>query len=151
MSISEALEFFKDDRTLFNMLSILERIGMGYLTLGQPTSSLSGGESQRVKIAKELGRNKKGHILYILDEPTSGLSLYDTAKLLSLLQDLVNDGNSIIVIEHDLDILSYCDWLVELGPEGGPKGGDIIAKGSPIDIANNPSSVIAPFLKIVRK
>jgi len=151
MSISEALEFFKDDRTIFNMLSILERIGMGYLTLGQPTSSLSGGESQRVKIAKELGRNKKGHILYILDEPTSGLSLYDTAKLLSLLQDLVNNGNSIIVIEHDLDILSYCDWIVELGPEGGPKGGHIIAMGSPIDITNNKSSVIAPFLKILRK
>jgi len=151
MSISEASEFFKDDRTLFSMLSILERIGMGYLTLGQPSSSLSGGESQRVKIAKELGRNKKGHVLYILDEPTSGLSQYDTAKLLSLLQDLVNDGNTIIVIEHDLDILSYCDWLIELGPEGGPTGGDIIAEGSPIDITTNPSSVIAPFLKNIRK
>lgn len=151
MSISEASEFFKDDRALFSMLSILERIGMGYLRLGQPSSSLSGGESQRVKIAKELGRNKKGHVLYILDEPTSGLSQYDTAKLLSLLQDLVNDGNSIIVIEHDLDILSYCDWLIELGPEGGPKGGVIIAEGSPIDIATNPSSVIAPFLKIIGK
>ena len=151
MSVSEAVEFFKDDRSIFNMLSILERIGMGYLTLGQPTNSLSGGESQRVKIAKELGRNKKGHILYILDEPTSGLSLFDTAKLLSLFQDLVNDGNSIIVIEHDLDILSYCDWIIELGPEGGPNGGQIIAKGAPIDITNNPSSIIAPFLKIVRK
>ena len=148
LSISQAAEFFKDVKTISNMFSILERIGMGYLTLGQPTSSLSGGESQRVKIAKELGRNKKGHILYILDEPTSGLSLYDAGKLLSLLQDLINDGNSIIIIEHDLDVLSYCDWIIELGPGGGPKGGQIIAMGAPIDISNNESSIIAPFLKI---
>ncbi|MHA2038981.1 MAG: excinuclease ABC subunit UvrA, partial [Promethearchaeota archaeon] len=148
MSVSEGKTFFKDKKAIFRMLSILERIGMGYLTLGQPTFSLSGGESQRVKIAKELGRNKKGHILYILDEPSSGLSMYDVAKLLSLLRELVNKGNSVIVIEHDLDTLQFCDWLIELGPEGGPNGGYIIAEGSPIDLIKNKSSVIAPFLTL---
>jgi len=148
MSVSEGKMFFKDNKSIFNMMSIFERIGMGYLTLGQPTSSLSGGESQRVKIAKELGRNKKGHILYILDEPSSGLSMYDVAKLLSLLRELVNKGNSVIVIEHDLDTLRYCDWLIELGPEGGPKGGYVIAEGSPLDLIKNEKSVIAPFLTL---
>lgn len=149
MSVSEGREFFKENKSISNMLSILERIGMGYLTLGQPTPSLSGGESQRVKIAKELGRNKKGHILYILDEPTSGLSLYDIAKLLSLLRELVNVGNSVILIEHDLDMLQFCDYIIELGPESGPKGGYIIAKGSPMDIIKTKSSVIAPFLTVL--
>jgi excinuclease UvrABC ATPase subunit len=108
---------------------------------------LSGGEVQRIKLAKEIGRRRKGNILYVLDEPTTGLSLYDTANLLALLDTLVKQGNSVIVIEHDPTVLSYCDWLIELGPGGGSEGGEIIAQGSPLDLKKNPRSQTGPFLE----
>jgi excinuclease ABC A subunit len=148
MSVTDAATLFRDTPSIHAMLSVLEQTGMGYITLGQPTSTLSGGEAQRIKLAKEIGRRRKGNILYVLDEPTTGLSLYDTTNLLALLDTLVNQGNSVIVIEHDPTVLSYCDWLIELGPGGGSEGGEIIAQGSPFDLKQNPRSQTGPFLEI---
>ena len=147
MSVADAANLFRHTPSILAMLSVLEQTGMGYITLGQPTSTLSGGEAQRIKLAKEIGRRRKGNILYVLDEPTTGLSLYDTANLLELLDTLVNQGNSVIVIEHDPMVLSYCDWLIELGPGGGVEGGEVVAQGSPLDLKQNPRSQTAPFLE----
>ena len=147
MSVTDAATLFWDTPSIHAMLSVLEQTGMGYITLGQPTSTLSGGEAQRIKLAKEIGRRRKGNILYVLDEPTTGLSLYDTTNLLALLDTLVKKGNSVIVIEHDPTVLSYCDWLIELGPGGGSEGGEIIAQGSPFDLKQNPRSQTGPFLE----
>jgi len=146
MSIAEAFLFFADQNRIVKPLCILEQMGMGYLTLGQPSSSLSGGEAQRVKLAKELGRQLKGNMLYVLDEPTTGLSLYDTALLLKLLDQLVASGNSVIVIEHNVEVLKNCDYIIELGPEGGDKGGEIIAKGTPEQLRDNPNSKTGRYL-----
>lgn len=146
MSIAEAVPFFADESSIEKPLRILEQMGMGYLTLGQPTSSLSGGEAQRVKLAKELGKQREGNMLYVLDEPTTGLSLYDTALLLKLLNQLVLSGNSVIVIEHNIEVLKSCDYIIELGPEGGDKGGEIIAKGTPERLRNNPNSRTGRYL-----
>lgn len=146
MSIAEASVFFSDQGSIVKPLRILEDMGMGYLTLGQPTSSLSGGEAQRVKLAKELGRQVKGNMLYVLDEPTTGLSLYDTALLLKLLDQLVTSGNSVIVIEHNTEVLKNCDYIIELGPEGGDMGGEIIAKGTPKMLRDNPNSKTGRYL-----
>jgi excinuclease ABC A subunit len=147
LSVTEAANLFRDVPAICTMLSVLEQTGMGYITLGQPTATLSGGEAQRIKLAKEIGRRRKGNILYVLDEPTTGLSQYDTANLLTLLDTLVKRGNSLIVIEHDPTVLSYCDWLIELGPGGGIEGGEIIAQGSPSDLQQNPRSQTGPFLE----
>ena len=119
---------------------------MRYIKLGQPTPTLSGGEAQRIKLAKEIGKRRKGRILYVLDEPTSGLSLYDTARLIQLLDELVVKGNSIIVIEHDPVVLRTCDWIVELGPAGGSEGGRIIAEGSPGALKANSNSITGRYL-----
>jgi len=146
MNIAEAIFFFADQNSIVKPLRILEQMGMGYLTLGQPSSSLSGGEAQRVKLAKELGRQLKGNMLYVLDEPTTGLSLYDTALLLKLLDQLVASGNSVIVIEHNVEVLKSCDYIIELGPEGGDKGGEIIAKGTPEMLRDNPNSKTGRYL-----
>ena len=132
LSAAEAMALFSDDKPITRMLDVLERTGMGYIKLGQPTSTLSGGESQRIKLAKEIGRYKtQGNTLYVLDEPTTGLSLYDIDKLLCLIDELVGSGNSVIIIEHDPTVLSYCDWLLELGPGAGRQGGELVAAGSP--------------------
>ncbi len=146
MSVTEAVLFFADQKSIVKPLSILEQMGMGYLTLGQPSPSLSGGEAQRVKLAKELGQQVKGNMLYVLDEPTTGLSLYDTALLLKLLDQLVASGNSVIVIEHNTEVLKCCDYIIELGPEGGEKGGEIIAKGTPDRLRVNLNSKIGRYL-----
>jgi excinuclease ABC A subunit len=146
MSIAEAILFFADENSIVKPLCILEQMGMGYLTLGQPSSSLSGGEAQRVKLAKELGRQLKGNMLYVLDEPTTGLSLYDTTLLLKLLDQLVLSGNSVIVIEHNVEVLKNCDYIIELGPEGGDKGGEIIAKGTPEELRDNLNSKTGRYL-----
>ena len=147
MTVSEASKLFAADTSISNVLQILEDIGMGYITLGQPAPTLSGGEAQRVKLAKELGRARKTKSLYILDEPTVGLSFYDAVKLIELLEQLIREGNSVLIIEHDLDILGYCDYIIELGPEGGPNGGEIIALGTPQDIVANVKSVTGKYLK----
>ncbi|MFW9827827.1 MAG: excinuclease ABC subunit UvrA [Candidatus Thorarchaeota archaeon] len=146
MTVNEALYLFKNQENISKLLEILDEIGMGYIELGQPAPTLSGGEAQRVKLAKELGKIRKGKSLYILDEPTVGLSFYDAIKLMELLEKLVQKGNTIIIIEHDPEILSYCDYIIELGPEGGPKGGEIIAYGTPKDIILNKKSKTGPYL-----
>ncbi|MFX1418099.1 MAG: excinuclease ABC subunit UvrA [Promethearchaeota archaeon] len=140
MTVNEAAELFRSQESISKVLKILDEIGMGYIELGQPAPTLSGGEAQRVKLAKELGKVRKGKSLYILDEPTVGLSFFDAAKLIDLLERLVGEGNSVLIIEHDPEILSYCDYLIELGPEGGPKGGEIVAKGTPEEIKLNKNS-----------
>jgi excinuclease ABC A subunit len=146
MTVNEALKLFKNQESISKVLEILDEIGMGYIELGQPAPTLSGGEAQRVKLAKELGKIRKGKSLYILDEPTVGLSFYDVIKLMDLLEKLVQKGNSVLIIEHDPEILSYCDYIIELGPEGGPKGGEIIAYGTPKDIILNKKSKIGLYL-----
>lgn len=146
MSIAEAGFFFAEHNSIMKPLRILEQMGMGYLTLGQPTSSLSGGEAQRVKLAKELGKQRGGNMLYVLDESTTGLSLYDTALLLKLLDQLVSSGNSVIVIEHNAEVLKSCDYIIELGPEGGDMGGEIIAEGTPEQLIVNPNSKTGRYL-----
>jgi excinuclease ABC subunit A len=146
ITVSEALKLFKSENSISNVLKILENIGMGYITLGQPAPTLSGGEAQRIKLAKELGTAKKTKSLYILDEPTVGLSFYDAVKLMELLERLVETGNSVLIIEHDLDILTYCDYIIELGPEGGPGGGEIIAVGTPQEIIANRKSITGKYL-----
>ena len=120
---------------------------MGYITLGQPAPTLSGGEAQRIKLARELGKTKKSGTLYILDEPTTGLHASDISKLLIILDKLVKKGNNVIIIEHDIDVLQFMDWIIELGPEGGPKGGEIIATGPPEEVAVQSNSKTGPFLK----
>jgi len=146
MTVSEALELFKSQDNISSVLKILDEIGMGYITLGQPAPTLSGGEAQRIKLAKELGKIRKGNTLYILDEPTVGLSFYDAIKLMELLERLKQDGNSILIIEHDPEILSFCDYIIEMGPEGGPKGGFIIAMGTPQEIIKDVKSITGKYL-----
>jgi len=147
MTVSESLELFKSQTNISNVLKILDEIGMGYIELGQPAPTLSGGEAQRIKLAKELGKIRKGNSLYILDEPTVGLSFYDSLKLMELLDRLVQEGNSVLIIEHDPDILSFMDYIIELGPGGGPKGGEIIFIGTPEEMKNNKNSKTGPYLK----
>lgn len=146
MRVSEAVSFFEDNKGIVSTLKVLEQIGMGYIKLGQPTPTLSGGESQRIKLAKEIGKRRRGNILYVLDEPTTGLSQYDTAKLIVLLDELIANGNSVIVVEHNTDVLKCCDWIIELGPEGGQKGGYIIAEGSPEELKANLKSITGRYL-----
>jgi excinuclease ABC A subunit len=150
MTVTEALEFFKDHKTIYRKLKVFDDTGMGYITLGQSTMTISGGEAQRLKLAKQLATRKKGHVLYIFDEPTTGLSAYDTDKLLQLIYDLYKKGNSVIIIEHDPDVLSFCDYIIELGPKGGDEGGKIIASGSPEELLNNSDSVTGKYLKIYK-
>jgi excinuclease UvrABC ATPase subunit len=146
MSISDARSFFRQNSDIHAALQVIEQIGMGYIKLGQPTSTLSGGEAQRIKLAKELWKKRKGNILYVLDEPTTGLSPYDTSCLISLLDRLAQEGNSVIVIEHDTAVLATCDWIIELGPGGGSEGGTVVATGTPAMLKNNPNSVIGRYL-----
>ncbi len=148
LTVTEALGVFNNEEIIMKHLKILDEIGMGYITLGQPATTLSGGEAQRIKLAKELGRARKSRTVYVLDEPTAGLHYNDVLKLLSLLDKLVDQGNTVLIIEHDLDILLYVDYMIELGPGGGPKGGEIIAVGNPEEIKTNPQSKTAPFLEI---
>ena len=148
LTVSEALDVFKNEEKIMKYLTILDNIGMGYITLGQPAPTLSGGEAQRIKLAKELGRARKSKTLYVLDEPTTGLHYSDILKLITMLDRLVDNGNTVLIIEHDIDILSYVDYLIELGPDGGPKGGEIIALGTPEEIKMNSKSKTAQFLDV---
>ncbi len=147
MTVDNALEFFKDIPILKNKLLILQEVGLGYIQLGQSALTLSGGESQRIKLAKELSKQTRGHTIYILDEPTTGLHFYDVDKLLILVKKLVSKGNTVLITEHNLDIIRHADWIIDLGPDGGDKGGQIIAEGSVEEISNNPNSFTGQWLK----
>ena len=151
MTVEEALEFFTNIPKAANKLQTLLDVGLGYVKLGQPATTLSGGEAQRVKLASELSRRATGKTLYLIDEPTTGLSFYDVHKLLDVLQRLVDKGNSILVIEHNLDVIRCADWVIDLGPEGGDKGGEVIAVGTPEDIAKNEKSYTGKYLQQVLK
>jgi len=127
-------------------LEMLQRVGLGYIHIGQPATTLSGGEAQRVKLSKELARRSTGKTLYILDEPTTGLHFEDVKKLLEVLHALVDQGNTVLVIEHNLEVIKTADWIVDLGPEGGDKGGRIVAVGTPEDVADTPESYTGQYL-----
>ncbi len=146
MTVDEALALFEDVPAARTRLQVLSDVGLGYLQLGQPTTTMSGGEAQRVKLAKELGRRGSGRTLYLLDEPTTGLHPADVARLLGVLQRLVDGGNSVIVVEHNLELVKTADWVIDLGPEGGAAGGRLIAEGTPEHIAQTPASYTGQFL-----
>jgi len=147
MSFDEAVEFFSPYPKISRQLAIVKEVGLGYLTLGQPSTTLSGGESQRIKLSSELGKKDTGNTLYILDEPTTGLHFEDIKILLDVLQKLVDKGNTMIVIEHNMDVIKQADYIFDLGKEGGKNGGEIIAQGTPEQVANNPQSVTGYYLK----
>jgi excinuclease ABC subunit A len=149
MSVSEALEFFENIPAIRNKLETLVSVGLGYIKLGQPATTLSGGEAQRIKLSSELSKRATGKTLYILDEPTTGLHFADIDKLLMVLQSLVDKGNTVIVIEHNLDVIKNADWIIDLGPEGGDGGGTVIAQGTPETVAKNKQSHTGAFLQRV--
>ena len=147
MTVSEALDFFKYHRHIHRKLNTLMKVNLDYLSLGQSSTTLSGGEAQRVKLSRELSKKKRGKTLYILDEPTTGLHFEDIKKLLDLLNELVDLGNTVMVIEHNLDVIKSCDHLIDLGPAGGEEGGEIVAEGTPEEVASHPISETGRFLK----
>ena len=147
MTIDEAYTFFENIPSIKNKLDLLRRVGLGYIKLGQPATTLSGGEAQRIKLSKELSKRATGKTLYILDEPTTGLHFEDINKLLKILHSLVEQGNSLIVIEHNLDVIKTADHIIDIGPEGGDGGGQIIAQGTPEEITKSTVSYTAKFLK----
>ena len=147
MTVSEALEFFSAIPKIRRKLQTIEDVGLGYVQLGQPATTLSGGEAQRMKLASELHRQSNGKSFYILDEPTTGLHMADIKRLLGVLQRLVDAGNTVLVIEHDLDVVKSADWLIDLGPEGGEAGGFVVAAGTPETIAAVPESYTGQYLK----
>ena len=147
MTVSEALQFFSSIPHIRQKLEVLEDIGLGYLQLGQPASTLSGGEAQRVRLSKELGKKSTGSTLYILDEPTTGLHFVDIQRLLNVIDSLVKLGNTVIIIEHNLDVIKAADHVIDLGPEGGEEGGRVVAEGTPEQVSENPNSYTGKFLK----
>ena len=147
MTVEEALNFFKNIPKIYNKLKLINDVGLGYIKLGQPSTTLSGGEAQRVKLSTELSKRSTGKTLYLLDEPTTGLHFDDISKLLKILNKLVEAGNTVLVIEHNLEVIKTADYIIDLGPEGGNKGGEIIAQGTPEEVAKNPGSYTGNFLK----
>tara|TARA_B100000700_G_scaffold323703_1_gene428016 strand:+ start:313 stop:3189 length:2877 start_codon:yes stop_codon:yes gene_type:complete len=147
MTVDEGCEFFQNIPNIYSKLLTLKHVGLGYIKIGQQATTLSGGEAQRIKLAKELSKRSTGRTLYILDEPTTGLHSHDIKKLLEILQAFVKTGNTVVVIEHNLDVIKTADWLIDMGPEGGSEGGKIIAEGPPEKIAEIPSSYTGKFLK----
>jgi excinuclease ABC subunit A len=149
MTVEQAADVFSAIPQAADRLRTLVDVGLGYVKLGQPAPTLSGGEAQRVKLATELSKRATGKTLYLIDEPTTGLSFYDVHKLMEVMQRLVDKGNSILVIEHNLDVIRCADWVIDLGPEGGNKGGEIIAFGTPEEVAAHPTSHTGRYLKQV--
>jgi excinuclease ABC subunit A len=147
MTVDQALEEFSAFPHMLNKLSLLQEVGLGYVKIGQPGNTLSGGEAQRVKLAKELSRRATGRTLYVLDEPSVGLHAADVHKLIEVLQRLVEAGNSVLIIEHNLEIIKVSDWIIDLGPEGGDRGGELVAEGTPEQILSVPGSYTGAFLK----
>ena len=146
MTVEDAQSFFSAIPSIREKMDALMRVGLGYIKVGQQATTLSGGEAQRVKLSKELSKRATGRTLYILDEPTTGLHFDDVRKLLEVLHELVDQGNTIVVIEHNLDVIKTADWIIDIGPEGGDKGGQIVAEGRPEDVALNPKSYTAHYL-----
>jgi excinuclease ABC subunit A len=146
MTVDEAQDFFKAVPRVRDTLTTLQRVGLGYIHVGQQATTLSGGEAQRVKLAKELSKRATGRTFYILDEPTTGLHFHDVAKLLDVLHELTDQGNTVVVIEHNLEVIKTADWVIDLGPEGGDGGGEIVASGTPEDIVKVKRSHTATFL-----
>jgi excinuclease ABC subunit A len=146
MSVHEAMAHFEHHREIQRVLQTLDDVGLGYIKLGQPSPTLSGGEAQRIKLSRELARVGTGRTMYILDEPTTGLHFEDVKKLLHVLDRLVEAGNTVVVIEHNLDVIKCADWIIDLGPEGGEEGGRIIAEGTPEEVAQVKESFTGHFL-----
>jgi len=151
MTIEEGIEFFEDIPAIYDRLKTLMEVGLGYLKLGQSATTLSGGEAQRIKISAELYRAHLQKTIYLLDEPTVGLHYDDVNKLIDILQRLVDKGNTVVVIEHNLDVIKNADYIIDIGPEGGERGGEIVARGTPEDVAKSTSSHTAKYLRKVLK
>ncbi len=149
MTVEDALSFFKNIPKITKKFQTLYDVGLGYIKVGQPSTTLSGGEAQRIKLATELSKRSTGSTMYILDEPTTGLHFDDVHKLIDILQRLVGSGNSVVVIEHNLDVIKTSDYIIDLGPEGGDKGGEVIAKGTPEQIIKKANSYTGQFLKTI--
>ena len=147
MTVEEAVHFFENVPTIRKKIETLNDVGLSYLKLGHPSTSLSGGEAQRIKLATELSRRSTGKTIYILDEPTTGLHFEDVRKLIDILQRLVDAGNTVLVIEHNLDVIKTADYLIDIGPEGGDRGGTVIAKGTPEEVAQMPQSYTGQYVK----
>ncbi|MBQ8633002.1 MAG: AAA family ATPase, partial [Lachnospiraceae bacterium] len=147
MTIEEAVHFFENVPTIRRKIETLNDVGLSYLKLGHPSTSLSGGEAQRIKLATELARRSTGKTIYILDEPTTGLHFEDVRKLIEILQRLADGGNTVLVIEHNLDVIKTADYIIDIGPEGGDKGGTVIAKGTPEEVAKMPQSYTGKYIK----
>jgi excinuclease ABC subunit A len=147
LSVDDALEFFANVPTIKRKLKTLQDVGLGYIKLGQPAPTLSGGEAQRIKLSRELSKIATGRTMYILDEPSVGLHSHDVAKLIVALNKLVDKGNTVIIIEHNLDIIKVADYLIDMGPEGGHRGGEIVAAGSPEEVAQVETSYTGQWLK----
>lgn len=151
MTVEEGLSFFSSIPKIARKLQTLQDVGLGYIKIGQPATTLSGGEAQRVKLAAELGKRATGRTIYILDEPTTGLHIADVHKLIDVLQKLVDAGNTVLVIEHNLDLIKTADYIIDLGPEGGNGGGQIVACGTPEQVAKVPESYTGQYLKKMLK
>jgi excinuclease ABC subunit A len=149
MTVDEAVEFFENHAAIYNKIKTLQEVGLGYIKLGQSSTTLSGGEAQRVKLATELSKRSTGKTMYILDEPTTGLHTYDVDKLIKILLRLREGGNTVLIIEHNLDVIKTADYLIDLGPEGGSGGGTIVCCGTPEEVAAVPESYTGQFLKKV--
>ena len=147
MTVDQALSFLENIPVIRQKLSTLSRVGLGYIRLGQPATTLSGGEAQRVKLARELSKRATGKTVYLLDEPTTGLHFDDIRKLLSVLQMFAESGNTVIIIEHNLDVIKTADYVIDLGPEGGDRGGYVVACGTPEEVAEEPRSSTGRFLR----
>ncbi|MEJ2563255.1 MAG: hypothetical protein P8Z42_11280 [Anaerolineales bacterium] len=147
MTIHEAAEFFEAFPAIVRKLDTLQEVGLGYIKIGQPAPTLSGGEAQRVKLSRELSKRSTGHTLYVLDEPSVGLLAADVYKLIDVLQRLVDQGNTVLIIEHHPDIIKVADWVIDLGPEGGDQGGEIVAVGTPEELSGVAASYTGQFLR----
>ncbi len=147
MTVEEALGFFEHVPTIARKIQTLYDVGLSYVKLGQPSTELSGGEAQRIKLAAELSRRSTGRTIYVLDEPTTGLHFADVHKLIEILHRLSEGGNTVVVIEHNLDVIKTADYIIDMGPEGGDRGGTVIAKGTPEEVAEDPGSYTGQYVK----
>ena len=147
MTVEEAMPFFENLPSIRRKIETLNDVGLSYVKLGQPSTTLSGGEAQRIKLATELSRRSTGKTIYILDEPTTGLHFADVHKLVEILHRLADGGNTVVVIEHNLDVIKTADYIIDIGPEGGDRGGTVIARGTPEQVAENPASYTGKYVK----